>query len=159
MKKTLLTFLSIIALLSLFSCKEEKDSSLLFDEEYVSNSDNIILEYYSPDPGCGIPKLYYVTANKFAGELVLKCKNADVIAIKNYPDGVLHEYVSTDGGWKAEVVNSNTIKLTFDEIDQNPGDDSGELQEWFKVVSLDQKDELSETISILRLAAHSDPLR
>lgn len=159
MKKFFLMSVCAVVLLSLFSCNGDKESPLIFKEEYVSNSDNIILEYYSPDPHCGIPKLYYVTANKFAGELELKCENADVIAIKNHRDEVMNEYVSVEGGWKAEVINSNTIKFTFDQVTLTPEGDSSVAYEGFNVVSLDQKDEHRGGFNILRLTDSSDPLR
>ena len=51
MKKLLIIF-SFITCIIMTACSEE-ESPLLFSVESVSNPENVIMEYYSPDPSMG----------------------------------------------------------------------------------------------------------
>ena len=120
MKKLIALFSILFSLMSLVSC-EEKDSPLLFAEEYVSNPANVKLEYYSPDPCC-VSKMYWIKTNNRASKITIKCTNANSIFIENHEGNHSEEYISNEGQWKAEVVNSNTITITFDEFVYSPED-------------------------------------
>ena len=125
MKKYLLLFLFPILALAVGSCKDDNDDErtpLLFSTESVSNAESIRIEYSTPDPGC-VSKRYWIHADNTAGELTVKCINANSISIESNQYGISNTYICKDGHWTARVVNGNCIKFTFDEMfDYNFGD-------------------------------------
>ena len=156
MKKLILLFASLIPLLAFTAC-EEKDSPLRFSQEDISDSENVKLEYYSPDPTC-VAKMYYITANSCASRISIKCTNANSISIENHEGKILEEYTSAQGQWKAELVNSNTITFTFNEIDPNSIDESYYASEGFNVISQTKKGVVRTNISVMRLTKSTDPI-
>lgn len=148
MKKLFIIF-SFIACVILTACSEE-DSPLLFSVESVSNPENVIMEYYSPDPSC-VPKMYWVDANSCASEINIKCTNANSIFIEDHEGKISEEYLCPDGFWKAEIVNSNTILFTFAEIDSDLYLD----QAGFNVVSQTKKGMIKTGIYVKRLPTTS----
>lgn len=112
MKKLLIIFSFIACIIT--SCSEE-DSKLMFSVENISNPENIKLEYYSPDPSC-VSKMYWIYTNSCASQINIRCTNANSILIENHEGKISEQYLCSDGFWKAEIVNSNTIAFTLEEI-------------------------------------------
>lgn len=148
MKKLLIIF-SFITCIIMTACSEE-DSPLLFSVESVSNPENVIMEYYSPDPLC-VSKMYWIDANSCASEIKIKCTNANSIFIENHEGKISEEYICSGGFWKAEIVNSNTITFTFAVIDS----DSYLDQTGFNVVSQTNKGMVRTGIYVKRLPTTS----
>ena len=120
--KKFLFIIMVIGCIMMTACSE-KESPLLFSVESISNHDNVKMEYYSPDPSC-VSKMYYIDANSCASEITIKCTNANSIFIEDHEGKILEEYLCSNGFWKAEIVNSNTIIFTLDEIDKDLVDES-----------------------------------
>ncbi|MDE6265103.1 MAG: hypothetical protein K2M11_08160 [Paramuribaculum sp.] len=156
MKKLVLLFACLIPLLAFTAC-EEKDSPLRFSQEEISNPKDVKLEYYSPDPSC-VAKMYWITANSCASKISLRCTNANSIAIENHEGKILEEYTSAQGQWKAELVSSNTITFTFNEIDGNSIDESYSTSEGFNVISQTKKGVVRANIGVTRLTKSTDPI-
>ena len=137
--------LSLIACNIMTACGEE-DSPLLFSVESISNPENVIMEYYSPDPSC-VSKMYWIDANSCASAISIKCTNANLIFIEDHEGMMSEEYFCSEAFWKAEIVNSNTITFTFAEIDS----DSYLDQAGFNVVSQTKKGLIRTGIYVKRL--------
>ena len=96
---------------------KDLNSPLLFTLESISNSKDISYEYYSPDPGCGIQKKYYIYANNSVSELVLKCENFDEIYFDmpqadTYPQT---QYTSDElNAFTAVITDGNILTIKFD---------------------------------------------
>ncbi|MDE7408569.1 MAG: hypothetical protein K2N09_00945 [Muribaculaceae bacterium] len=147
--KQLLIIISFIACVIMTACSE-KESPLLFSVESISNPENVIMEYYSPDPSC-VSKMYWIDANSCASEINIKCTNANSIFIEDHEGKILEEYICSGGFWKAEIVNSNTITFTFDEVDSDLYLD----QAGFNVVSQTKKGMVKTGIYVKRLPTTS----
>ncbi len=143
MKKLLILFSFIAYIIT--ACSEE-DSQLMFSVENISNPENIKLEYYSPDPTC-VSKMYWIYANRNASEINIKCTNANSIFIEDHEGKRLEQYLCSDGFWKAEIINSNTITFTCEEIDSDLYSD----QVGFNVVSQTKKGMVRTGIYVKRL--------
>lgn len=162
MKKFALFLLPLLAFA--FTACEEEESELRFSTESISNPDNIQIEYYSPDP-MHCPKTYSVTANSEAGELTLKCIDADAIYIANelyyydpdsYPPS---SFTCTEGRWTAELVSPNTVTITLDKIEYDP-DASPTVSSYALALAANtKKGKLSTGIYITRLLNSSQPLQ
>lgn len=149
MKKSVL-YLLLFAY-ALTSC-EEKDAPLRFSTESISNSDNVSIEYYSPDP-LHCDKSYHITADYEANELTLQCKNANNIYIANKDAESPSFYYSTEGQWSAEMIKPNTVKITFEKIDYEPDPDNISYAGKFDYLSLaadTKKSRLQTAIDIKR---------
>ncbi|MDE6287913.1 MAG: hypothetical protein K2M00_03905 [Muribaculaceae bacterium] len=134
---------------------------LTFSVENIINSENVKIEYYSPDPGCGIRKIYWITANNKAGEITLKCTNAEKLYIvRGY--SYSENFTAEKEYWSVKVVDSNTVTFSFDEIGDNkiepsyPGvgditilskSNDGEKKEFFYVRRFDTDTPLSNELN------------
>ncbi len=150
MRKTLFRLFSIICLLSFTSCSEE-ESPLLFSVEYISNPENVNIEYFSPDPKC-VSKQYYIDANNCNSEISIKCINSSPVYIEDSKGRRSKRYISADGQWKAESVDSNTITFTFNDVDETLIEDEyGYAYGGIMVVSYTNDGKLTTCISVSRL--------
>ncbi len=67
-------FLCSLLLISLSSCNDEPENEKIPEMEWVAVSntspESIKVSYISPDPGCGIPKIFYIRFhfNEFISE-------------------------------------------------------------------------------------------
>lgn len=156
MKKAILLLIGIISLLYCTSC-EEKDAKLSLSAENISNPENVRMDYTSPDPHC-IPMRYEVTANSCASEISIKCTNANSILIENHNGKTVEDYSYYRGHWTAKIVNSNTITITFSEIDATHADKSGCVRDEFNVVSLTPDGKLSACVAIVRFTDSTAPI-
>lgn len=120
MRKSLYYLILSVVAFAFWGCEEE-DALLRFAEVNLSNSDNVELEYYSPDP-LHMSKTYYVTANGEASELTIKCTNADAIAFRFHAGITNYErtkFICPDENWMAETVDKNMVKFTFYDVDDD----------------------------------------
>lgn len=138
-----------IAGLILAACSEE-ESALLFTVESNSEPENVKMEYYSPDPSC-VAKMYWIDANSCASTISIKCTNANDISIENHEGKVSEGYLCTSGLWRAEVVNSNTITFTFEEVCNEPEDAPYIDSMGFNVVAQTDKGTVRTGIYVNRL--------
>lgn len=156
MKKALSLFVYMVAMLSLASCEEE-DAPILLSEVSNSNPENVSFKYYSPDQCC-VGKMYWITANSQASELTVKCTNADAIFIKDTSGKTSEEYTSSNGQWKAVLVNPNTITFTFAEYQDDSEDGYYTRDDGFNVIAQTKKGTVQTSIAISRLTKTSGPL-
>lgn len=136
---------------------EEEEAQLRFSKESVSDPSNVKIEYYSPDP-LHCPKQYSIYANSAASELVLKCTNAKSIYLTYWPND---RYRCAEGYWTATLVDNRTIKITFDEVDDNlefDSDDSTFSSDYLIVQSQTKKETLRDYIEICRSLKSRDPI-
>lgn len=152
--KHLTTLLLFIASLFMTACSEE-ESPLLFSVENISNPENVKIEYYSPDPSC-VSKIYWIDANINASEITIKCTNANSIFIEDSGGNLSEKYICSRGLWKAEIVNSNTITFTIDEIKKDMVDESYSSCIGFNVVSQTKKGTARTGIYVKRFAEIPD---
>lgn len=144
-------------LLSTTSCEEE-ESQLRFVTESVSDSDNVKIEYYSPDPCC-VPKMYYITANNCASNLTIRCSNASSILFENRGGELSEEYACPEGRWKATLHDSNVITVSFDEVGSEASEEFGPMViVGFNVVSTGQNGSDRAQMSVMRLLSESGPI-
>lgn len=130
-----------------------KGEVLTFSVENIINSGNVKIEYYSPDPGCGIRERYWITANNKAGDITLKCANAEDLYIQAGGCSYSEIYTAENGFWSVKVIDSKTVTFSFDEIGDNCLDFScqditilskdGEKKEYFNVRRFDTDTPLS----------------
>lgn len=158
MKKLSILFLSIFSLI-MVACGED-EAELMFSVETISDRNNVKIEYYSPDPCC-ISKMYHILTNRLSSELTLKCTNADNITISSIPDTDNNSditYTSTTGHWTATIISSNTIRFTFDEINDYSVDEIYSFHDILAISAKTKKGMLSTSIQIARLPHSSNPL-
>lgn len=152
--------LSVI-LFSAAGCNNTKDAAIQFATESISDTNNIKVEYYSPDPG-NAEKRYYIKANSKAGELTLKCTSHNSIYFDTFePSITVDPAVSTSepGKWTAKVVSPNTIKFTFKPIDIKQSTEKTASK--MLVISANTNDDdgkESTIIMVSRLLKSNDPL-
>lgn len=148
MKKILYILLPIIAII--FTGCNEDDSSILFSTENISNPDNVTIEYYSPDPSC-LPYRYEITANSNQSEISLKCTNFSQIA--------LDKCDSEEGAdWTARLIDSNTIVISFDEIETDNDQETSVKIGYIEVSAIGKKGKVTTDIHIVRVVQYNDPL-
>ncbi len=148
MKKLLYILLPVIAIL--FTGCEEDDSPILFSTENISNPDNVRIEYYSPDPAC-VPRMYQITANSDQGEISIKCTNFSRISIDKYER-------ETGADWTAKLIDSNTIVVSFNEIETDNNQEISIKSGYIKVSAIGKKDKVTSLINIIRVAQYNAPL-
>ena len=131
MKKILLFLLPVLGCFST-ACQELKKDAveLVFAETDMLDPDHLQLRYESPDPGCGIPKIYWITATAEENTLTLKCGGTDsLVAIGSW--GVNGTFTATPGGkitseaghWTAVLTDTKTLSFTFDGVEDPDAED------------------------------------
>lgn len=135
MKKYLL--LALLPLLAM-ACNDNGGSepvleaALVFDVESVASPESIEIDYSSPDPGCGVPKMYAIYADNTPNELLMKCTNIEKIKLIQ---AVESNYSTTNGtsskvsgyiydskvsfeqsACTLEVIDDNVLKITLAEM-------------------------------------------
>lgn len=124
--------LSAFALLMSTSC-EEKDleANIIFKQVENTNPSDIHLYYESPDPSCGIRKMYDITAGTKGGQITLVAPDVENIHILNLTndadtnhDGAEQDgvWTSIDGQWTAKVIPPRTVVINFAEVDTTLND-------------------------------------
>ncbi|MDE5568397.1 MAG: hypothetical protein K2J12_08125 [Muribaculaceae bacterium] len=170
MHKSLSLILTAIFALALVAC-EEDDAELMFSAETISDNNNVKVEYYSPDPCC-VPKTYHIVTNRLSSELTIKCTNADNITIGSIPDSNNNfltdpvegnedadkTYTSITKTWTATLIDSNTIRFSFDEIDDSTIDDTYFIVEFLPVSAKTKKGNVSTSIHVTRITESSNPV-
>lgn len=146
-------------------CEEEKAEwpLLIFSTEKITHSENVKLDYYSPDPSC-VAKSYWIQANAGKSELVVKCTNASPIVLGYIPEpdkgfftdpveGGRDEktYTSISGHWTATLIDDNTIQFTFDEMDEANGDECYFPDYGLVVSAKTSKGVLKTNFSVIRM--------
>lgn len=142
---------------------EEDEAELIFSTEKITHSENVKLEYYSPDPSC-VAKSYRIQANAGESELVIKCTNASAIVLGYIPepdkgfftdpvegDHNENTYTSVNGHWTATLIDANTIQFTFDEMDENNDDECYVVDDALVVSAQTSKGVLKTNFSVTRL--------
>lgn len=120
MKKTLFLLVPLLVW-GLVSCSEgleEEAVELVFAEKHIASEDHLTLRYFSPDPGCGIPKMYWIAATAVENTLTLKCSETDSLvslAVQGVKAGV--KVTDEAGHWTAVLTDAKTLSFTFDGID------------------------------------------
>ncbi|MDE7413906.1 MAG: hypothetical protein K2N05_09005 [Muribaculaceae bacterium] len=140
--------MTIIA--NLFTGCEEDDSPILFSTENISNPLNVKIEYYSPDPSC-VPRMYYITANSNQSEISIKCCNFNQIAIDKCD-------CEEGSDWTAKLIDSNTIVVSFNEIEKDNDQETSILSGYIEVSAVGKKNKVTTGINIIRLANYNNPL-
>lgn len=82
-----------------------------------------ILNYYSPDPGCGIPYHYEILADYRQQTVIVECTNYDNIELdlsKSYIGDAM-ELNQEEGLW-AEVTDNNKLCIQLPELYYTPFD-------------------------------------
>lgn len=118
MKKILFALVPLFAVL--FNGCIEEEAELRFSINYVSGPENVRVTYESPDP-MHCAKMYSISTNQEASEIILKCKNAKKIYIDNDPESP-SAYTSEEGHWSAEMVGSNSVRIVFEKFEPNDDD-------------------------------------
>lgn len=154
MKKVFYILLPIIAII--FSSCEEEESPILFSTESISNSENVKIEYFSPDPSCQ-PKSYRVWTNSQESELKIKCTNFPTISLDNIGTSK-DEYFSTSGNWSAKLIDGNTIVFSFKEIDSDNVDESYSTDDGIYIYANSKKGQVSTHIMVTRFTKITEPL-
>ena len=89
---------------------ENKD---LLEWEVVSNSSPkyIHANYSSPDPGCGVPKLFYIDAKVSEGHVVVRCTNGTDLTLGD----IAYEgkYTMAECMCLVTQIDSNTFDFEF----------------------------------------------
>lgn len=153
MKKLIFFFLSFLSLIAFVSCEEE-EAPLRFSTENISNTNDVKLEYYSPDPHC-IGKMYYLVAYGNSSEITLVCTNGNSIFLNDNQTRV----TSPDGLWAAEVVSSNSVTIRFAEADKNLPDDAEKvIYEFLRVSGMTKKGLESTSIHVDRVLVTPEDL-
>lgn len=172
MKQIIYSFLMFCACASWVSC-EEDDAELMFTTKLCAPHNNVKIEYYSPDP-LHVSRSYWITANKYASELVIKCRNASNIYIAGLSDELPDDYdpdvevngivdgdtyISPNGYWSVTLVDANTLKFVFDEVKEpNPHYTLGMIGSAVMVTAPSSKGQLQTGIKILRYLDYSGPI-
>ena len=148
MKKIFYILLPVIAIL--FTGCEEDDSPILFSTEKISNTDNVKIEYYSPDPSC-LPRKYIITANSNQGEITIKCTNFSQIVLErcDYEEGA---------EWTANLIDSTTIVVSFNEIEADNDQEMSTKSGYIEVSASDKKGKATTFIDVRRVAQYNAPL-
>ena len=128
MKKIGRLLAAILAVMVFGGCEEE-DSPLRFETVENTAPQNVEIDYYSVDPSCQ-PRRYYITTNRFGGELTIKCTNARNIYFAEIGENSSAEYgvsdsgevdvntlVFNDGNWTVSVVDHNSLRFVFRETE------------------------------------------
>lgn len=132
----------------------EKESPLLFSVVHISNSNNVRMEYYSPDPCC-VSKMYWIDANSNSSEITIKCTNENSIFIEDHEGKISEEYICSSGYWKAKIINSNTIIFTFEEINSDSVEDPYYDRVGFNLVSQTKKGMVRTGIYVNRISTRT----
>lgn len=172
MKQLMYSFLMFLISVSLVSC-EEDDAELMFTTVACAPQSNVKIEYYSPDP-VHVDRTYWITANKNASELVIRCSNASNISIVSLSDALPDDYdpdvevdgivedarfISPNGCWSVTLVDDNTLKFVFDEVKEpNLHYIYGVVSSGLTIAAQGPKGKLETWISILRLLDNSTPI-
>lgn len=170
MNKYLSMVVSVFFALAFTAC-EEDDADLMFSVETISDSNNVKVEYYSPDPSC-VPKMYHIVTNRLSSELTIKCTNADNITIGNIPDyddnfftdpvegneDADKTYTSTTYNWTATLTDSNTIRFVFEEITGTNTTESYFIDDFLVVSARTKKGNVSTSIQVTRIIESTKPL-
>ena len=148
MKKFLCIFLPILAMF--FTGCEEDDSPILFSTENISNTDNVKVEYYSPDPSC-VPRMYTITANSNQSEISIKCTNFSQIAIEkcDFEEG---------SDCTAKLIDSNTVVVSFNGIERDDDQEISTKSGYIMVSAIGKKEKVTTCLHILRIAQYYAPL-
>lgn len=157
MNKLFLTLACMVAMLSIVSCKEEEETTLLFEVENISNPENVTINYYSPDPGC-VPKMYWIEANSSSSEMILRCTNAGPIFFRISKDELSETYSCPEGHWEATVTDDNTVTFTFHEIGQDNIDESYSVSRGFSIIAETKEGIIKTTVDVMRLTKSTLPL-
>lgn len=133
-----------------FAACEEEDSPIMFSVESNSDSANVKVEYYSPDPCC-IGKSYYITAKQGESDLVLRSTNCSNVWLAEGQGGALF-YRSSEGRWTATVSGGNVVTLHFDSFDPDTAEIAvpAEAYSFLKVEANTRKGLVSTGIRVAR---------
>lgn len=118
------------------SCDDDKTPELKFSEVSNTAPEHIQFSVTSPDPAC-VPYRATIYADRFGGELTIKCTNAAkfYLGYMSDPDnyfttdpmeGVESDpdyYYSEQGRWSARLVNNNTLVFNFEAMDADATED------------------------------------
>lgn len=139
---------------------EEDDSPIMFTTIENTAPQNVDVDYYSVDPACQ-PRRYTITTNRFGGELVMKCDNANNLYFGDISNNSRAEYgvtatgevdvntlVYVDANWSVSIVDNNSLKFVFWETPVNPDLDFV-LENDFVRVCADNKNKVLETDIII----------
>lgn len=161
MKKLLFRLFPFLFVAVLCGC-EEDDSPLLFDTVENTNPQNVKIEYYSPDPSC-VPRSYTITTNGLAGELTLRCSNAQIIyfgeigsnsrawyGVTDSGEVDMNTLVFDDGNWYVTLVDNNSLRFVFRESAVNPDLDFVLENDYVKVRADSKGKVLETTINVWR---------
>ena len=96
MKKIGRLLAAILAVMVFGGCEDEIEEN--------TAPQNVEIDYYSVDPSCQ-PRRYYITTNRFGGELTIKCTNARNIYFAEIGENSSAEYGVSDSG----EVDVNTL--------------------------------------------------
>lgn len=113
MKKYLMIMLLAIVTIGLSSCEEEKDELGLVIETNT-NPEYLDAGYYSPDPGCGVPKQLVIHATHKGADLIVKSTKYDDINFMPTTDG--ETYVNEDASFSVTKIDNQTLKFHFEEV-------------------------------------------
>ncbi len=152
-KRSLFTILATVSLLSFTACDDDDKTPLLLTVESISDSNNVVFEYYTPDPSC-VDKMYWVTANSNASEVTLQSTNASSMYFHDNKT----EYICTEGNWKVELIDSNTLKFTFDEIEVASDEKPSDVGTGLYLEANAGKETLGTNIHVKRLINYTDPV-
>lgn len=169
MKKYFVLILSITLVTALCGCEEE-DSPLLFTTIENTSPQNVIIDYYSPDPCC-VPRSYTITTNRFAGELTIKCSNSPSIyfaeigdnsrakyGVTSYGEVDINTLVFDDGNWYVSLIDNNHLKFVFRETPVNPDLDFVMENDYVKICAKSKNKVLETNISVWRELNRDEPI-
>ncbi len=132
--------LALLAILTM-ACHEDtitvREAFFTFDLEKVASAENMRFYYSSPDPGCGLPKMYTLILDRMANEVILKCNNRSQIIFKKAEEQAGDKrsmaYISYDGtemnldlaGTKFSIIDGNMVKIVAEEMDEVDENEAG----------------------------------
>ena len=81
----------------------------------VSNTspESIKVSYISPDPGCGIPKIFYIYALGKGGDVTVRCTNYENLY---FTTTASNEYADENLAFTLSKVDNNTVRFHFNEF-------------------------------------------
>lgn len=155
MKKVFYSIVLLLFALVVNSCKEE-ETPIYFVVKNTYNSENVFMDYFSPDPSC-IEKSYYIYANSNSSEIIIQCTNYEQIFLTSL-NSPLKEYESYLGGWKAKLIDEKTILFAFNGIEQNGENQEPVSGDFLIIKAQDKNANVSTSISVIRFMKSSEPL-
>ncbi len=110
-------FLCSLLLISLSSCNDEPENEKIPEMEWVAVSntspESIKVSYISPDPGCGIPKIFYIYALGKGGDVTVRCTNYENLY---FTTTASNEYADENLAFTLSKVDDNTVRFHFNEF-------------------------------------------